>query len=271
MARSTRGADYQNVPRPIAALSDEYAAGFHDPRHSHTRGQLIYASKGVMLVTTDQASFIVPPQRAVWVPAGMPHEAYARRRLSIRTLYVSPEACADLPKVCRVIEVTDLLRELIIEAARVPIEYDLEGRDGKLMDLILTELRTMHGAPLQVPMPSNDRLVRVCMTILKDPAQNDALDEWAGSAGMGRRTFTRSFRRETNVSFASWRQQVRLMEALSRLTTGQSVTDVAFTVGYSSSSAFTAMFRRTFGVPPTRFLSEQSTPPAARGSSPGTA
>jgi AraC-like DNA-binding protein len=260
MGRSTKGADYQDVPRPIAALSDEYPAGFHDPRHSHTRAQLMYASKGVALVMTDTASFIVPPQRAVWVPAGMPHEAFARHKLSIRTLYLSSEACIGMPRSCRVIEVSDLLRELIVEAARIPIEYDVGGRDGKVMDLILAELKTMHGAPLQVPMPNNGRLVKVCMAILKDPGQNDALDEWADTAGMGRRTFTRTFRRETNVSFASWRQQVRLMEALSRLTTGESVTDVAFTVGYSSSSAFTAMFRRTFGVPPTRFLSDLAAP-----------
>jgi AraC-like DNA-binding protein len=265
MGRSTKGADYQFVPRPIAALSDEYPAGFHDPRHSHVRAQLIYASKGVMLVVTDQASFIVPPQRAVWVPPGVPHEAYARRQLSIRTLYLSPEVCGELPKVCRVIEVSDLMRELIVEAARIPVEYEVNGRDGKVMDLILAELRTMHGAPLQVPMPRNERLARVCLSILKDPAQHVALDELADTAGMGRRTFTRAFRRETNVSFALWRQQVRLMEALSRLTAGQSVTDVAFVVGYSSSSAFTAMFRRTFGVPPTRFLSEQIAEEAASG------
>ncbi len=263
MPRSTKGADYQNVPRPIAALSDEYPAGFHDPRHSHPRGQLIYASRGVVLVVTDQASFIVPPQRAVWVPPGFPHEAFARRQLSMRTLYIAEGVCASLPKTCRVIEVSDLLRELIVEAARIPVEYDVDGRDGKVMDLILAELHRMHGAPLQVPMPADKRLVQVCLSILKDPAQNDALDGWADAASMGRRTFTRTFRRETNVSFALWRQQARLMEALSRLAAGQSVTDVAFVVGYSSASAFSAMFRRTFGVPPTRFLSEQSGPTVA--------
>lgn len=257
MGRSTKGADYQNVPRPIAVLADEYPAGFHDPRHSHQRGQLIYASRGVILVVTDEASFIVPPQRAVWVPPGVLHEGFARRQLSIRTLYVAEEVCADLPKNCRVVEVSALLRELIVEAARLPVEYDVDGRDGKVMELILAELRTMHGAPLQVSMPADARLVQVCRSILKDPAQNDALDGWADTAGMGRRTFTRTFRRETNVSFALWRQQVRLMEALSRLAAGQSVTDVAFVVGYNSASAFSAMFRRTFGVPPTRFLSEQ--------------
>lgn len=258
MGRSTKGADYQYVPRPVAALSDEYATGFHDPPHSHVRGQLLYASKGVALVMTAKASFVVPPQRAVWVPPGVVHEVCARRQLSVRTLYVSVAACLDLPTTCRVIEVSDLMRELIIEAARVPIEYDPNGRDGKLMDLILAELRTMHGTPLQVPMPSDERLLKVCTTILKDPSHGAALNAWADSAGMGRRTFTRTFHKETSVSFANWRQQVRLMEALSLLTTGKSVTDVAFVVGYSSSSAFTAMFRRTFGVPPTRFLSEQT-------------
>lgn len=261
MGRSTKGADYQNVPRPVAALADEYPPGFHDPRHSHVRAQLIFASSGVMLVTTDQASYIVPPQRAVWVPGGVEHEVFARGHLSLRTLYVEEAACTGLPTTCRVFEVSDLLRELIIEAAKVPVEYDLQGRDGKLMDLILAELTAMRRTPLQVPMPRNERLVRVCMAILRDPAQNDALDEWADAAGMGRRTFTRTFRRETGISFAAWRQNVRLMEAMSRLALGHSVTDVAFTVGYSSSSAFTAMFRRTFGVPPTRYLSEQAPPP----------
>jgi AraC-like DNA-binding protein/mannose-6-phosphate isomerase-like protein (cupin superfamily) len=253
--RSTKGADYQNVPRPIAALADEYAHGFHDPRHHHERAQLLYASAGIMLVITDKASYVVPPQRALWMPSGMDHEMYARGHVSVRTLYVKEDACTGLPTTCRVFDVSDLLRELIIEAARIPVEYDVNGRDGRLMDLMLAELTCMRSTPLQVPMPHNERLVRVCTAILRDPAQNDALDDWADIAGMGRRTFTRTFRRETGMSFAAWRQNVRLMEALSRLAMGQSVTVVAFDVGYSSPSAFTAMFRRTFGVAPTRYLS----------------
>jgi AraC-like DNA-binding protein len=254
MSRSTKGADYQDIPRPIAALADEYAPGHHDPHHHHKRAQLIYASAGVTVVITDQASFVVPPQRAVWVPAGVEHEAHMRGHVSLRTLYVDPAAHPDLPGTCRVIEVTDLLRELIIEACRMPVEYDVTGRDGRVMDLILTELTAMRTTPLDVPMPSHARLVRVCTAILRDPAQSDALDEWAESAGMGRRTFTRTFRRETGVSFATWRQNVRLMEALSRLAVGQPVTTVALDVGYNSPSAFTAMFRRAFGAAPTQYL-----------------
>jgi AraC-like DNA-binding protein len=254
MSRSTRGADYQDIPRPIAAMADEYPPGHHDPRHHHKRAQLIYACAGVTVVVTGHASFVVPPQRAVWVPAGVEHEAHMRGHVSLRTLYIDSTAFPNLPQTCRVIEVSGLLRELIIEACRIPVEYDPDGRDGRVMSLLMTELLAMPTTPLDVPMPRDERLVKVCTAILRDPAQHDALDDWADAAGMGRRTFTRTFRRETGISFATWRQNVRLMEALSRLAVGQPVTTVAYDVGYNSPSAFTAMFRRAFGSAPTQYL-----------------
>jgi AraC-like DNA-binding protein len=254
MGRSTRSDDYQDVPRPIAALADEYPPNFYDPPHSHKRSQLVYAISGVLVVTTRDATFVVPPQRALWLPSGVVHEARSRGHVSLRTLYLDDGAVSVLPRTCMTIEVSSLLRELIVEATRIPIEYDYDSRDGRVRALIVDEIRSARTAPLHVPMPTHPQLVRVCHAILKDPAQNDVLDDWAVAAGMCRRTFTRIFRSETGVTFATWRQNVRLVEAMSRLSTGQSVTAVAFDVGYSSPSAFTAMFRRAFGVPPTQYF-----------------
>jgi AraC-like DNA-binding protein len=256
--RSKRGIDYQDIPRPIGALADEYPDGFVDPPHRHARAQLVYSTTGVMTVITDQASFVVPPQRAVWIPAGVEHEVHCRGMVACRTLYVVPDAAPGLPTSCRVIEVSDLLRALIVEATQLPIEYNVDGRDGRVMALILDDIIASQTAPLRVPMPSDKRLISICIAILRDPAQSDSLDEWADIAGMGRRTFTRCFRKETGMSFALWRQNVRLMEALSRLAAGDTVTRVALDVGYSSPSAFAAMFRRAFGIPPTHYLSEQT-------------
>ncbi|MDR3511351.1 MAG: helix-turn-helix transcriptional regulator [Caulobacteraceae bacterium] len=263
MGRSTRGIDYQDVPRPVAALADEYPAGHVDPRHSHRRAQLIFASSGVMSVTTDEASFVIPPERAVWVPGGVAHEAYCRGPVSLRTVYVEPDAAAGLPTTCRVIEVRELLRELIVEATNLPVEYDVGGRDGRVMALIIDEICATPVAPLHVPMPTDPRLARVCRAILKEPSQDDALDDWASAAAMGRRTFTRQFRRETGMSFGAWRQHVRLLEALSRLAVGEPVTTVAFDIGYSSPSAFAAMFRRAFGAPPSAYFAKRGQPPDA--------
>lgn len=255
--RSTRGADYQNVARPLAVLADEYPPAFVDPPHAHERAQLVYASAGVMSVITDEASFTIPPQRGVWMPAGVRHEAYCRGHVSLRTLYVDPSVDHRLPTTCQVLKVSNLLRELILEASTLPIEYELDGRDGRLMQLILDEITQAAACPvtaLHIPMPQDPRLVRVCRAIMQDPSQHDDLDRWAESAGMGRRTFTRAFPRETGITFAVWRQQVRLAEALSLLSLGRSVTSVALDVGYNSPSAFTAMFQRAFGVAPSHYF-----------------
>jgi len=201
----------------------------------------------------------VPPQRALWIPPRVEHEVQCRGHVSVRTSYIDTRARPDLPVACRVFEVSSLLRELIIEATALPLEYDVDGRDGRVMTLILDEITRTPAVPLQVPMPRHPQLERACRAILADPAQSDTLDDWAEMASMGRRTFTRLFRRETGMSFAAWRQHVRLMEALSRLATGHRVTSVAFDVGYSSSSAFSAMFKRTFGAPPTQYFAARET------------
>ena len=237
----------------MSALADEYAPGYVDPRHSHRRGQLIYAIRGIMSVATDGSSFVVPPQRALWLPGGVEHEVSCRGVVSLRTLYVDCEASRRLPRKPQVIAISPLLRELIVEAMDVPVEYDIDGRDGRLMSLIMDEIEAMPPVPLSVPLPKDNELARVCRLILKDSADGRDLSSWADEAGMSRRTFTRSFRRETGMSFAAWRQHVRLLEALSRLAVGHPVTTVAFDVGYSSTSAFSAMFRRAFGVTPTDY------------------
>ncbi len=235
---------------PVIGLEDEYAPGFVDPLHRHSRDQLLYASAGVMSVTTVKASYVIPPQRAIWVPRNVAHEVSCRGHVSLRTLYFAE---AQTGTECRVIEVTDLLKALIVEVAHLGSAFEVVGRNAHLINLLLAELGSMPSAPFRTPMPQDYRLLRVCRTIISDPAGHHQLDELAALAGMGRRTFTRAFRVETGMSMAIWRQQVRLMEALSLLANGRSITAVAFDVGYDSPSAFTSMFHRAFGVPPSQY------------------
>jgi AraC-like DNA-binding protein len=247
-----RSRDLENVPRPVVALADEYPANFVDPRHHHPRAQLLYAASGVMSVVTDSATFVVPPQRAIWMPAGVDHEVRCRSAVSIRTLYV--DAPDDLRRECRVIEVSELLRALILETMALPREYDPAGRAGRIVQLLLESIEAPSTPMLCVPMPHEPRLLRVCQALIDDPTRADSLDEWAGRACMSRRTFTRLFREQTGMSLAEWRQHVRLLEAMARLACGQPVTTTAYDVGYESPSAFTAAFQRAFGVPPSRYI-----------------
>ena len=238
--------------RPVVALADEYPSGFVDAAHSHERIQLLYACSGVMSVVTDKTSFVIPPQRAVWIPSLVEHEVSCRGAVSLRTLYIDPRYERDDPD-CHIVEDGQLLRALILEVTQFEHEYDLHGREGQIVSLLFSELLASPKVPYAAPMPMDPRLVRVCREIIEHPADQRDIDQWADIAGMSRRSFTRAFKRETGMVVALWRQQVRLLEALSLLSTGASVTSVAMDVGYDSASAFCAMFQRAFGVSPSRY------------------
>lgn len=246
-------ADIPMTIRPVVALGDDYPAGFLDPMHSHDRSQLCYAASGVMSFTTDVASFILPPKRAIWLPAGMRHQLACRGPVTFKTLYIDP-ALDKQPQRCRVFEVSPLTQALIQEVTTFRHAYDVDGREGRIVAMLLDEIELMPSTPVRATMPSDPRLRRVCDAILANTADQHDIDHWARVAGMGRRTFTRLFKQHTGMGLATWRQQVRLMEAVSLLASGRPITTVAYDVGYESPSAFTAMFHRTFGVPPSAYL-----------------
>lgn len=98
------------------------------------------------------------------------------------------------------------------------------------------------------------RLAKACRHLLNSPTQAVSIDEMARVANMSRRTFTRQFREVTGASFVGWKQQVCVLEALSRLSQGASVKVVSSDLGYSSTSAFAATFRLLLGDAPVRYL-----------------
>jgi AraC-like DNA-binding protein len=254
--RSTDPADYQEVPRPIAAMAKDFPDGSRVAPHRHRRAQLVFAAEGVMEVWTEQGSWVVPPNRAVWMPAETEHAIRHRGKVAMRTLYVRADGAAPLPRQCCVVAVSPLLRELILRAVELPLLYDEAGPGARIMALILDEIRALPALKLHLPWPADARLQRLCAAIREDPAAARTLEQWAAAAGASSRTLARLFRKETGMSFGAWRQQVRLVDALGRLATGQKVTAVALDLGYQSPSAFTSMFRRALGRAPTRYFLE---------------
>ena len=110
--RSTDPADYQRVPRPVAAMAKDFPAGHHIVPHSHERAQLIFAAHGAMLIATREGSWAVPPQRALWMPGGVTHEIRMAGDVAMRTLYVRGDAAARLTPTVRVLAVSPLCASL---------------------------------------------------------------------------------------------------------------------------------------------------------------
>ncbi len=252
-ARSTDPDDYQRVPRAVAAMPKDFAAGFEIAPHRHERAQLIYATTGTMRISTGDGVWVVPPRRGLWMPAGMCHSIVMSGEVSMRTLYLRGDAIEGMPETCRVLPISPLLRELIVRATELPMQYDERGPAGHVVALILTELRAEQSLPLQLPMPRDTRLRRVCQALLAAPGDPRTLDAWAGTANASARTLARLFQSETGLTFGAWRQQARVLEAMGRLANGAPVTQVALDLGYESVSAFSAMFRRAAGASPSAF------------------
>jgi len=260
--RQTRVNHYEDIPRAIVATGNDYPARFVLPSHEHKRHQLLYAATGVVKTITPEGSWIVPPRRALWIPAGVMHEVHMDGEVSTRSAYLQPDAARDLWRHCQVIAVSPLLHELLEAAVDLPAEYALDSRDGRLMALLLDEIRAMPTLALNTPLPAEPRLYKLCRAMLDAPALDLDIDAMAAKAGMSRRHFTRTFRQQTGMSYAAWRQQACLLAALTRLGRGQSITDVAVELGYGSASAFTAAFRRVLGEPPSRYMAGEQRPRA---------
>jgi AraC-like DNA-binding protein len=150
-----------------------------------------------------------------------------------------------------VVNIAPLLRELILASVEAP---GPERRRQLITALILDEIRAATVAPLHLPEPSDPRLIRITSALTEQPGDARTLGAWARDAGASTRTLSRLFVGQTGMTFRQWQRQARLLAALVRLAEGESVTSIAFELGYDSPSAFISAFRRALGKTPRRYF-----------------
>jgi len=240
---------------PVAALAADYPHGAFVASHKHRRAQLLYAIEGVMLIEADAGRWVVPPTRAVWLDAGLDHTVRMSGNVRMRTVFVEPGTVDHLPSSSCVVEVNPLMRELILAAVDVPLDYARGSRHELLMRLLLAELAAIPRLPLYLAWPTDAKLRSICDSIMASPDHRHAAADWANAVGIAEKTLHRMFHRETGTTFGRWRQHARLFLALEQLAHGEKIVDVALEHGYTSQSAFAAMFKRHFGVSPSAFYS----------------
>lgn len=250
--------------RPLRAKRHVLAADTQVPAHSHAWAQLAWSATGVMRLTAERGTYLVPPSRAVWIPPRVEHAVTVVETAELRTLYLH----ADSPLVparrggvwlhCRVLEVSALLRALLLALPTAPddepIDADTLAREALIAPLLADELHRATPLPLGVPLPADKRLLALCQAVLDDPTRHDALAEWVRDIGASERTVARLFRDELGTSFGQWRQQVLLARALTLAARKRPIGEIAAELGYASASAFSAMVRRSLGAPPSHLF-----------------
>jgi AraC-like DNA-binding protein len=223
--------------------------------HRHDWHQLVYAVSGAMTVQAGRSTWMTPPGKALYVPAGCLHSIRMWGNVASRFLYfpASLQSPALAATDCRVLSVTSLLRELILRVTELAALDSRVPSHQSLLNVLLDEMHIAPLAPLMLPLPADTRALSVAMHVLDSPAGSETLDDLAHIHGAARRTLERLFSYETGLSFGLWRQKVRMLASLRILAEGSSVTEASLEAGYSSVSAFIAAFRQTFGCTPKRF------------------
>ena len=258
--------------RPLRAKMRHLRAETKVVPHHHEWPQLTFSLNGVCRLSTDNGTFIVPPSRAVWVPAGISHSITVVEDADLHTLYLHPAAAPTVPpwQGCVVIEVSELMRALVlslnthsdtqIERIDPDAQAALLHREHLIQPLLCDELLRAPQIRMGVPLPPTDsgdkRLRALCEAVLRAPAERATLADWSARVGASERTVARLFREQLGLSYQQWRQQATLAHALPLLARGQPVSLVAAASGYASESAFTAMFRAAMGQPPSHFQSK---------------
>lgn len=245
--RSQDAATYQDVARPLAVMAKPFPSGARTGWHAHARGQVLYATRGLMLAQTAAGTWAVPTGHALLIPPGLRHDIAMHGSVEMLTAYVSKAAWKDNAlSGCRVVRISRLTDAALAALVDEPLLYGRRGRH--LAALILDEIARAPVADLALPLPAPSGLRRLCEAMIDDPRGVASLDAWADRLAVSRRTLTRRFRQETGISFGAWQRRLRQLEALRLESEGRAWKEIAVRVGYGSPQALRAMLRRREGA-----------------------
>lgn len=246
------------VPRAVSTFGvDIVAKGLELAHHHHRKAQLLFTKKGVVTCWAAGGIWIVPPGCSVWIPSNLPHRIEGAGDIRVYCLFVEPNAVRGLPRECCTLTMSPLLCELIVRSSQISELYDVNGPEGRIINVLLDELITAPVAQLHFPMPTDKRLRHIAAAMVENPADRATISQWAKRVATSERTLTRILHRETGMSFGHWRRQLDITLALQRLADGVPVQIIASDLGYEGTSSFIAMFRKALGKSPGGYFSRQ--------------
>ncbi|OTA15194.1 two-component response regulator [Xenorhabdus vietnamensis] len=221
--------------------------------HTHSFGQLIYVVCGVMETQVEKQRFLAPPEFCIWIPGNIAHSSYNRKALRFWIIDISSQWADILPQEPCIIRLSGIFNAIMVDFFERKIRQPETEKDRRLAQVLVDQLELSPRQCTYLPS-SKDKLLAPILQVLEcNPADNTPLAEWAKKRYTSERTLSRRCKQELGMSFSEWRQRLRFLHAISLLEQGKSINEIAFDVGYGSSSAFIAMFQQIAGTTPERF------------------
>jgi AraC-like DNA-binding protein/quercetin dioxygenase-like cupin family protein len=244
----------QDPAAAVIVVTFPMPAGLVFDWHSHADHQLAWAASGVLTVRTSSATWVLPPTRALWIPAGLPHETLSAGPATMRTLYIRPHLCPVSWPGFTAVAASPLLAELIGYLEQPDLDHSRRAHaEALLTDLLQPVAMTA----IELRVPADERARRVAAALAGHPADNRTLAQWGHEVGGSSRTLARAFVAGTGLTFGRWRALLRLQAGITELARGEPVGNVARHVGYESASAFVAAFRRETGMTPASYFRDR--------------
>ena len=256
MSTTLTTADVEHMSGDYFLRHDEFGANTQFDTHSHRWGHLNHAAHGTMSLHVAGRELIAPPQYGIWIPAHVPHSCHLRHAVLYRAFYVSPEAGAGLPQQAAVLRIGPIISSILADLAARGVTQPTSAADLRLAQVMVDQLAQSPPRPDYLPEAQHPALARLLGELQQRPADHSPAAELAARIHMTERTLARHCQRELGMSLGEWRQRLRYLHAVDRLEDGQPVQDIAFDLGYSTASAFIAMFQRAAGMPPEQFRRE---------------
>lgn len=248
----------QRLPREVYVRQEIMPARHYFPPHRHRWHQLLYATSGVLVVTLPGERFFIPPEKALWLPAGVEHSVYSEFGAKLKSLYID-ESYQGLEHTHSVrIRVSPLLRELILEAANFAIEYASDSYEQDVMQLLLKTLARQQRDSDHLPWPTDPGLFEICHRLYLQVGKRTPMADIARQLSCSERTLERRFRQQTGMTFREWQHKLRLLKAIELLATHANITQIALELGYSSPSPFIQMFREHVGITPAQYRKQMT-------------
>ncbi len=226
---------------------NDYSMGLH----SHEEGQFFMLLRGTAVYITEVGEWLMTPQHPCWVPPRSAHGVRSRGEIEGIVIMASDQLCTGLPDEISIIKTNPLIDALLKKMSRAT---DNSAPLSRMWSVLKDEIDSAERDHLHLPVPKDERLRRLAQMLVENPADSRSLEEWAIKINIAQRTLIRKFRAETGMSLVAWRQRARVIQSIRLLNAGQTVTDVAFDVGYESLSAFISVFKQITGVAPTQYL-----------------
>jgi AraC-like DNA-binding protein len=245
---------YTCLPTLVQPLSDEFRAMTQIPAHAHPWSQLAYSCKGIMHIETAAGTFIIPSEQALWIPPNMEHQHFCKNKVSYRSLHIDAKLSEVLGNKVKPLTIDPLLKNLILEMSSWSKDYIQTEQTKRLAQVLIDRLAIASSNELYMPTITDKRLLPIIETLNQQPANKLTIEEWAHRVGASSRTLNRLFNKNYGMGFSRWKQKLRVLKSLELLVVDVPLTDIAFQLGYESTSAFITGFKKQLGCSPKKYL-----------------